>query len=332
VRRRPRFLGRAQGALAAWWDRADAPVEVLLLRATIRQARHEFATALVDLDRLTSVAPDDAQGWLTRAVVLAVRGRYDEALASCAALDRLAPPFVRAACRAPALGLTGRAAQAAQTLAAALPEAHSRAEVAWGRALLADLALWSGDDAGAEAMQRAVLALAPDDSYARAALCDRLLDAGRYDEVLALTDGRDADDTLLLRRALACAAAAAAASAAPAANAGAGPVRTTASAAGPVIDMMAARFEASRLRGDRVHQREESRFALAVRHDAAAALRLAQENWQVQREPADARVLLEAAQAAGVRAAAQPALDWLARTAIAWPRLRALAAALGGAP
>src|SRR6185503_6044077 len=34
----PRFLGRAEAALASWWDRADAPPEVLLLRATIRQS------------------------------------------------------------------------------------------------------------------------------------------------------------------------------------------------------------------------------------------------------------------------------------------------------
>jgi hypothetical protein len=252
-------------------------------------------------------------------VVLSVRGRYRDALASCAALERRASPFVQAACRAPALALSGRAAEAASALARALPDAATRPELAWGRSLLAELALWSGDDAGAEALLRAVLALAPGDGYARAALCDRLLDAGQLDEVLALTDGHEADDALLLRRALA---------------------RAAAGASGdPAIATMAARFAAARLRGDRVHQREESRFALAVRHDAAAALRLAQENWQVQREPADARVLLEAAQAASAgagagvaaRQAAGPVLSWLAETGLAWPRMRALAAALGDA-
>ncbi|HET6151080.1 MAG TPA: hypothetical protein VFH68_26325 [Polyangia bacterium] len=313
----PRFLGRAEAALAPWWNRADAPPEVLLLRATIRQSRHEFPAALADLDRLTVVAPDDAQGWLTRAVVLNVRGQYRDALASCAALDRRASSFVQAACRAPALALSGRAAEGAAALARELPGAATRAEVAWGRSLLAELALWSGDDAGAEALLRAALALAPGDSYARAALCDRLLDAGRLDEVRALTEGHDADDAILLRRALARAAAGATSDAA--------------------IAIMAARFEAARLRGDRVHQREESRFELAVRHDTAAALRLAQENWQVQREPADARVLLEAARAAGAgagagaREAARPVLSWLAETGLAWPRLRALAVALAGA-
>ena len=95
---------------------------------------------------------------------------------------------------------------------------------------------------------------------------------------------------------------------------------------------MAARFEAARLRGDSVHQREEARFALAVARDPARALRLAEQNWRVQKEPADARVLLEAAAAARAPAAAAPVLAWLADTGCEWPRLRALAASLRGMP
>jgi hypothetical protein len=91
---------------------------------------------------------------------------------------------------------------------------------------------------------------------------------------------------------------------------------------------MAARFEAARLRGDTVHQREEARFALVVERDPARALRLAQQNWLIQREPADARILLEAAVAAGAPRAAAPALSWLSDTGCQWPRLRALAASL----
>ena len=60
-----------------------------------------------------------------------------------------------------------------------------------------------------------------------------------------------------------------------------------------------ARFDAAALRGDKLHQQEEARFPLA---SAAATRRarcaLARENWTLQREPRDARVLLEAALAA----------------------------------
>ncbi len=58
------------------------------------------------------------------------------------------------------------------------------------------------------------------------------------------------------------------------------------------------------------------------------ALQLARENWAEQREPADARVLLEAALAAGEPAAAAPVQAWLADSGLESVALRALAARL----
>ena len=77
---------------------------------------------------------------------------------------------------------------------------------------------------------------------------------------------------------------------------------------------LAARFDAAKQRGDTVHQKEESRFALGVQGQAARALVLAGQNFATQREPADVRILLEAALAAKQPAAAQPALRWLAES------------------
>ena len=316
----PRFLGRAEAALRPWWDDPDPPAEALLLRATIRQSRHEFVPALADLDRLVAETPDDPQAWLTRAVVLGVRGSYAEGLASCARLEALASPLVVAACRAPLLGVTGRARTAAAALAGELRFAHSGVEAGWAETLLADLAVWSGDPDDAEARLRRLVARAPDDGAARAALADLYLDEGRAAEAAALTEGRDQDDGLLLRRALA--------SVAPGAARDGNPTATPSPTLPPAVRDMAARFEAARLRGDTVHQREEARFALAVERDPARALHLAQQNWLVQREPADARILLEAAVAADAPGAAAPALAWLADTGCQWPRLRALAASL----
>ena len=61
---------------------------------------------------------------------------------------------------------------------------------------------------------------------------------------------------------------------------------------------------------------EEARFALQLEDDAPKALQLARENWQEQRGPADARILLEAALAVPEPSAARPVLDWLATTGI----------------
>lgn len=89
---------------------------------------------------------------------------------------------------------------------------------------------------------------------------------------------------------------------------------------------LAARNAAAQLRGDTVHQQEEARFALQVENNPAKALDLALKNWVVQREPRDARIVLEAALAAKRPTAAQPVLDWLAESHIEDGTLSALAA------
>ena len=63
-----------------------------------------------------------------------------------------------------------------------------------------------------------------------------------------------------------------------------------------------------------MHLREEARFELRLRSRSAVALALAKENWQVQREPADAQLLLVAARAASDRDTEASVLDWAAQT------------------
>jgi len=82
------------------------------------------------------------------------------------------------------------------------------------------------------------------------------------------------------------------------------------------VEQLRDRFEASRLRGDRVHLREEARFTLHLLDAPKSALKLAQENWQVQKEPADIRILLEAALAAHEAASVETAQAWLKETGL----------------
>jgi hypothetical protein len=139
----------------------------------------------------------------------------------------------------------------------------------------------------------------------RAAYADLLLDHDRLRDVRDLlgTDPSQADATLLRPRLR--------------------PARSAMeSRCSPAIWSNASPRRAS---GDRTHLREQARFALEVEQDAARALDLAQRNFSVQREPADARVLLEAALAADDVHATQPVLDWFRETGIDVPRLQSLA-------
>src|SRR3984885_11740967 len=81
-----RYLGYADATLQPWMRQSAVPSAVRVLEATILQSRHAFDAALTQLDLTLQVQPDDAQAWLTRATVLRVLGRYDEALTSCSHL------------------------------------------------------------------------------------------------------------------------------------------------------------------------------------------------------------------------------------------------------
>src|ERR1700758_449763 len=79
----PRYGGYAQAALAPWWDAAEAPQEVLVLRATLHQRMHEFDVALADLATVLNANPRNVQARLMRATVMQVQGVYDTAREEC---------------------------------------------------------------------------------------------------------------------------------------------------------------------------------------------------------------------------------------------------------
>jgi len=310
----PRPLGYAQAALAPWWHEATPPPSVLVLRATIRQARHDFVGALADLDQAVAREPGDPQAWLTRSVVLSVLARHADAADSCAPLARLATALAYKACAARIWGLTGQATSAHRSLAGVLAAAPaSPPERAWAVSVLGELAVWSGDARAAEAHFKEALSLDPGDDYARGAYADLLLDAGRPHEAMALLRDHARTDGLLLRLALAASAAGS-------------------PDAGRYEKILRAHFAAGRLRGDALHDREEARFELGLGKNPGRALELAITNWRAQREPWDARVMLEAGVAAGRPEAARPALAWLADSGFEEPTIRRLGRAIEGLP
>lgn len=300
----PRHLGYAQGVLAPWWSAADAPDAVLLMRATLRQSRHDFSGALSDLDQLLSRRPDDAQAWLTKATILRVLGRYPEARGACTRLDGLADRFVESLCVTAIRGLAGELKAAATELDALRPTLN-RAPAglsAWYFAERAEMAARAGDEVLADTLYREALQKHPEDLDLRAAYADLLLDRAKPMETLALIDENTAVDALRLRRALA--------------------LHALDSPAFTALDaQIRDGFAAARRRGEALHLREEARYVLATTSDAPRALRLAQDNWAIQHEPWDARLLLAASLAANQPAAAAPVRAWIPQTGFEDARL-----------
>ncbi len=291
----PRHLGYAQAALAPWWKLAAPPPAVRLLRATLLQATHQFERAMVDLDALVQATPGDPQAWLTRATVQIVRGDYQGARTSCARLWTLAPQLVAAACAASLAAMTGSADSGQQLLDVALARGGDTPDTAaWALTLAAELAARRGDAVAAQARFHQAIALAPTDTYLASAYADFLLEQRRHAEVADMLRRRTRVDALLLRYALALQQL---------------PGQQAALAA--CKEALRARFHEAKLRGDAMHQREQARFELALSADASAALALALQNWTVQKEVADMRIVLESALKAGDAGAARPVVAWI---------------------
>jgi Tfp pilus assembly protein PilF len=306
----PRFVGYAQAALTPWWNDVAPPPAVRVQRAVVHQYEHRFAEALADLSAVTTAEPENAEAWAWQAAIHMVRADYAAARTACQALAPQTTLLTATACEAYVDSLTGAAAQAASELEDALAlagEDSSREERVWALTRLAEIEERRGQFAAAESGFREALALNVADVYLLSAYADFLLDRGRAADVLMLLKDRGRADVLLLRLALAAKA-------------------VNDPRAATWANELSARFDAARARGDRTHEKEESRFALALRGDAERALKLAQANLeQQQREPADMRVLLEAALAARSRAAAALVLQWLDASKVESVVLRALA-------
>ena len=290
----PRYLGYAQAALTPWWHLEKSPIEVIVLRATLLQSTHQFNRSLEDLNTALKLDQNNGQAWLTRATILQVQGQYVQALESCKHLYALAPSLITLTCVANVRNLSGHALYSYEALKLGYQQAADRnpdIEV-WVLTLLAEMALRLDDAAAADKTFQQAIKIQKPDSYLLGVYSDFLLDQNRPQEVIKLLKDKANIDALLLRYAEAL-------------------KNARSDQAEFQIQSLQQRFAAAMLRADTVHQREQSRFELRLMHNPAKALEIAKQNWLVQKEPADARVYLEAAIATNDKNAVATMVSWL---------------------
>jgi tetratricopeptide (TPR) repeat protein len=302
-----RYLGYAEAVLAPWVKQTPVIPDVLVLQATLQQSRHEFAASLATLDRALAVRPHDPQALLIRATVLRVLGRYPEAASACAQFSALVDPRLGALCVQSLRGLNGHLESAYSALMQVSPQGWLNSEKSWLYSELGEMAVRLGRDADAERWFQQDLSLVPTDVYVRAAYADLLLRQGRPGDVLALLQGRESFEPLLLRIAIA--------------QRQLRDPRQAQSAA-----RLQAAFAAEEQRGEAVHRREQARFLLEVQDQPALSLAAALQNWAVQREPDDVLVLVNAARADHSPAAAEPAVEFVRAQGLSDVRVNAVTA------
>lgn len=303
----PRRFGQAQAALSPWWSDPDAPINVRVLRAIIRQSLHDFRGAEADLDSILANDPRNGQARLTRAFIRQTVGELDKAKDDCRRLPPTVGITAAAVCRLRTEALTGSADKALPRLdqlslndQRAEPQVHR-----WAQAVGADMAAMLGQADVADLHFTQATADGGGDIPTLVAWADHLLDTNRPAKVLTLLADRSEADIVYLRLAIAgkCL----------------NDPRT------PLwIALLAERFAAARASGNQLHLREEARFELEVLGNAAAALKLALANWKIQKEPSDIRLVLQAALAANDPQAVDEVFDFIKTTGLADVRITPL--------
>lgn len=140
---------------------------------------------------MLTVEPTNAQAWLTKASILQVQTRYDEARRACQRLARLAASHVLLGCLSDIAGVTGQSAKSRELLRQVLSDAAlSGRERIWIATILAETAARTEAIREAEQYFTEAFRVGIKDQYLLGAYADFLLDQGRYRDVVPLSSMR----------------------------------------------------------------------------------------------------------------------------------------------
>ena len=275
-----RYWGRAQAALAPWWDQADAPVDIAVLQATVQQGRHDFAAARSVLTAALQRNPRHAQGWLNLAALERLSGQYAASLQACVAVARAGQALYAQACQLETQSLQGQTTAARTGFTQLLAATQDPSQTSWLQSLLAESEERAGRDAAALVAYQRSLQAEPD-LYTSIALSDLLLRTGKPAQALAVLQPLPPTDAVLLRQATA--------------------LRRLDNPDWKTLRATLREWNtALARRGDNLalHGREQALVALWLDSDAPAALAIARRNLDLQREPIDWWIALQSARAA----------------------------------
>ena len=325
----PRYVGYATAALtpldksppldkaAPAWN-AALTAGYWQIKGMLQQYSHNFDGALSSLDKASLTDPKSPDPMAWRSAIHMVQANYAKAQAECDALKSLGTalttPLFATGCSQYVLAHSGGAAglqSAFDTLNAAVkaePNASSEL-LLWQLTRLAEMAIRLKRFDDAEAYFQRALKLGVTDQFLLGAYADFLLLQKKPEAVITLLADWERSDILLLRLALAGKA-------------------TNHKKAADWANNLRDRFVEAAKRGDRLHEQEAARFELDIENNPKKALALATANYQHQKEPRDAEVLMRCALATKDAAAAEPALTWLRQNKYEDANLAELAAAL----
>jgi len=320
-----RWYGSAKAALKPWWTVADLPAEAYFLRGLVKQGFHDFQEGLQDINRAIALAPARAEFWSWRFALHLLLADIQAAQKDIDEMGRLLGPEEAQVYRAVLLYRTGQPLPAANLLSQAVRSANYQdtASQDWLGFHLGEAYRVAGQPARALVVWGQRLQASPKSHLIRLSLADLLNQQGQYRQAktvamgnsrgLAQNSSATLTDALLMQAILA-------------ARGLKDPDE------GRLASLLEARLQSQALRQEALIERPKLLHHIAYGRDLKAGLALSIDNWQLQKEPPDAILFVQAALALGQARAAEPVVIWAEKTGYTDPQLTPMLAQLTSHP
>ncbi|MBL1274619.1 MAG: hypothetical protein COB30_000870 [Ectothiorhodospiraceae bacterium] len=298
----PRYFGYAKAALQPTIKQyfiSGTHTGLLIHWADIMQFMHQFDEAERTLQRVINISRDNPRTNLMLSAIYQAQGRYPEALKQCNALFTRTSMLVLTACITQIKSLTGNLKDSFTVLSKQVyRESHSNAvNHAWVLSILAEMSERLNKNDQAADFFTESLRLDPLNGFTRSAYADFLLDQGKYRQVKDILSDHLFTDGLLLRYTMA--------DVHSKSN-----HQSTRQEIRNNIEKLHANYSLSQKMDGDSHLRDQAIFYLYLKKQQSKALALAKSNWEIYKEPADARILLRCAHLAGDEKTINQLREW----------------------
>lgn len=320
-----RWYGSAKAALKPWWTVADLPAEAYFLRGLVKQGFHDFQEGLQDINRAIALEPARAEFWSWRFALHLLLADMTAAQKDIEEMGRLLGAEEADVYRAVLLYRTGQPLPAVAMLSRALRSASYQdpSSQDWLGFHLGEAHRVAGQPARALDVWSQRLKASPQSHLIRLSLADLLNQQGQYREAktiaMAATSSNAPNSPATLTDALLM-------QAVLASRGLKDPDE------GRLASQLEARLQSQALRQEALIERPKLIYQIAYGRDLKAGLALSIDNWQLQKEPPDALLFVQAALALGQARAAEPVVKWAEKTGYTDPQLTPMLAQLQSHP
>jgi len=302
-----RWFGSAKAALTPWWQSADLPADGFFLRGLVKQGFHEFDAGLADINQAIAKDAQRSEFWSWRFALHLLLADMAAAQQDILEISRLFGPEEGNVYRGILLYRTGKPQPATELLSAALKAKtfQDTSSQDWIGFHLGEALRVGGQSAQALAIWQKQLKANPQSHLLRLSLAEMLNSQGNYRQAKQIATTESASDALLMQALLASR----------------GLKESDEKRLASLID---ARLKSQEMRQESLIERPKLFYLIAYGKDPAAGLALSIQNWQLQKEPPDALLFIQAALAVNQPRAAEPVLIWSEKTGYTDPELAAL--------